>query len=709
MERIQAFLPAPVRTPPTGTGGKPVTPKDAVPSLTFTAEVGVAIGRVEKMYQEIREDFLEARTLDRTKLLESRTFAFPSAWNTARTHLTDALAYPGVRVIIVVAPRGYGSTAFVHHLLAHHAPYGMKLVELEPDGPRPRASRIRREPGRAYQLDLKDPQTDRPSVTFLNDVAGCVPMLEEVRSIWVLNIAADLWTEQRTWPVAPGIRVVELRSPPEPFAIAERRLTAVGMSWLVPYLRSDTARAHLSSLRNAVEAVRAAGAVAEQWLEFKRDHPEESGWIEEGLGRPGEMGDDPCHPKLRASVENALGDWRTELDLAFEHGGDLGGAPSLPDRCLLLSLALHRVAPAARISRDARVLEELIAQKDKTRAPTNLGQVFAGRGLRQRLRALHATVNAQDIASLGRPGYDQAVLTYVWDNYEDMRSVLLEWLIATAPAERAETDNSVSALTTLAARHRDPAVLTDIRDAAHGSGRSDVCAAVMTRVLKDPGMERAVWARLYDWADDQIVATKSVVVDVAEHVLSTDDPGGRDHGKAMTRLRRVASTSKDRSVLARVLAIFRRLGDREDGRNLLLSEVLRWREKKALRSGKIAMLALMAQLDGPWPWLLGAANEKARGEIDDGLRDLLSDPQFEPLAVPALCAWFEGAADDREVYAAVKDRVMPALGRHLSQKAAFDFFRRVNRRALPDGTRVGDDLWAALFPGRLGSPLAAGR
>ncbi|MGW3228452.1 hypothetical protein [Kitasatospora sp. NPDC001095] len=696
LERIQAFLPAPVRTGPAGTTRKPVTPERAAPSLTFMADVGIAVGQVDRMYQEIRQDFLEARTLDRTKLLESRTFALPSTWNTVRTQLVDALADPGVRVIIVVAPRGYGSTTFVHHLLASHAPDEMELVELEPDGPRPRVSRIRRDPGRAYQLDLKDPQTDRPSTTFLDDVAGSVPMLRQARSLWVLNIAADLWTEQRTWPVAPGVRVVELRSPPEPYAVAARHLTAAGMSWLVPYLRSDTARVHLSSLRNAVEAVRAAGAVAEQWLEFKRDHPEEAGWIEEGLGRPGEAGDDACHPELRTSVENALGDWRTELDGVFAHGGDSGGALSLPDRCLLLSLALHRVAPAARISRDARALEELIAKKDRTHAPTNLGQVFAGRGLRQRLTALHATVSSQDIVSLSRPGYGQAVLTYVWDNYEDMRSVLLEWLIATAPAERGEADKSVAALTTLAARHGAPTVLTEIRDTAHESGRSDMCAAVMARVLEDAGMERAAWARLYDWADDRRHGTQSVVVDVAERVLSAEDPGGRGHRKAMTRLRRVASTSRDQSLLGSVLAIFRRLGHREEGRNLLLSEVLRWREKKAARSGKIAMLALMGQFDGPWPWLLGTANEKARTEIDEGLRDLLADPQFEPRAVTAICAWFEAAATDTEAYAAVRDRVVPALGGHSSRDAGIDFFRQVDRLALPDGTQVGDDVWASL-------------
>ncbi|MFE6501523.1 hypothetical protein [Kitasatospora sp. NPDC057738] len=697
LERIQAFLPAPVRTAPAGATRKPVTPEHTAPSLTFMADVGVAIGQVDRMYQEIRQDFLEARGLDRTKLLESRTFALPSAWKAVRAQLADALADPEVRVIIMVAPRGYGSTTFVHHVLAHHTPFETKLVELEPDGPRPKVSRIRRERGRAYQLDLKDPHTDHPSTTFLDDLAASVPVLKQVSSTWVLNIAADLWTEQRTWPVAPGVRVVELRSPPEPFAVAERHLTAAGMPWLVPYLRSDTARVHLSSLRNAVEAVRAAGAVAEQWLEFKRDHSEEASWIEEGkLGRPDEAGDNACHPELRTSVENALGDWRTELDGVFAHGGDTGGALSLPDRCLLLSLALHRVAPAAKISRDARALEDLIAKKDRTHAPTNLGQVFAGRGLRQRLTALHATVSSQDIAALSRPGYAQAVLTYVWDNYEDMRSVLLEWLISTAPAERAEADKSISALTTLAARHQAPTVLTEIRDTAHESGRSDMCAAVMTRVLKDVGMERAAWARLYDWADDRRLATQSVVVDVAEHVLTAEDPGGRDHRKAMTRLRRVASTSKDQSLLAGVLAVFHRLGHREEGRNLLLSEVLRWREKKARRSGKIALLGLMAQFDGPRPWLLGTANEKARTEIDEGLRDLLADPQFEPQAVPAICAWFKTAATDTAAYAAVRNCVVPALGGQSSRDAGIDLFHQVGRLLLPDGTQVGDDLWASL-------------
>ncbi|MFE4599895.1 hypothetical protein ACFRKE_03480 [Kitasatospora indigofera] len=711
LERLLAFLPVPTRSTVTGSGQvlttesttapERVHPPRTAPTLNFDAPVGIAVGHVERLYQQIRHNLLEVRILDREELLRSRTFVQTAAWNEVWDQGASALADPEIRVIIMVAPRGFGSTTLVHHLLARRTPDTTKLVELEPDWPRPTASKLGREPRHAYQLDLKDPQTDRPSAAFLADVAKTVPELKAARSLWVLNVTAELWAEHRTWPTAPGVQVIELRSPPDPQAVVENHLTATDRPWLANYVQSDKARTHLSAVLTTVEAVRAANSVVGQWDEFTRTHPNKARWVQIGpivqTGRPAGVALDPT---LLESIENALGDWRSELDRVFAHTADIGGALSLPDRCLLLSLAVHRYAPAASISRDARALEDVIAKEDRTHAATNLGQVFAGPGLRQRLLALHAAVSPQDNVEFRRPGYDRAVLTYVWDNYEDMRLVLLEWLVRITPTGRAETGGGVArtadVLAELASRHQEPGILTQMRDAAYRLNRPDVCTAVLTRVLANEHMERAAWARLYDWADDR-PETQSVVVAVAEQVLARTDDSGTAHRKAMTRLRRVALTSKDRSVLSRVLAVFHDLGARANGRDLLLLEVLRWRERKAPRPGKIALLALMAQYDGGLPWLFGDANGAARTAVDEGLRDLLADPQFEPKAVAVIGEWLETAAADAEAYAALRDRVVPALRGQPSRDAGMALLHRLDRLVLPDGTQLGDDLWASLL------------
>ncbi|MFF2954648.1 hypothetical protein ACFVVU_25280 [Kitasatospora sp. NPDC057965] len=704
LERLLAFLPAPKRGEPRNPEPPMIGHQEVVSAATASTvpgsgptlnvgNAGIAALHIGTLVQKVRGDLLPARELIREEILGSPTFTDPAAWNDARNQGWAALADPDIRVVIIVSPRGFGSTTFAHRLLATRTPQSMTLVQLEPEWQDPKVEKLRLDSSHAYQLDLKDPEKGSPSRDFLSDLAKKVEKLKAAGSIWVLTVATELWASHWAWS-APGVQVIALRSPPEPQAVVEKALAAAGHPWLIEYVRTPTAHTQLSAVRDAVQAVQAASSVIDQWREYQYERPLQARVVAAGAGRPPGGGLDA---ELRQRIENALGDWRAELDETFA-GGGAGKTLSLEDRCLLLSLAVHRRAPAAVISKDARLLEKLIAEADRTTTPTNLGQAFAGRGLRQRLTGLRAEVNSQDVVDFHRPGFDRAVLGYVWDNYEDMRPVLLRWLVKITPPSNRPSDLGVASLTALAVRHQSPAVLTDIRETAVRLGRTDVCVAVMCRALLTEQMEWAVWARLYDWADHR-ADTQFLVVAVADRVLADPKSTPTARGKALTRLRRVASNAQNASVLREVLTTYRQLAANEAGRDQLLDEVLWKPEGKPSPPGKIALLALATSqeaADPPLPWLLRIDDGQRRAAVDDGLRELLSDAAFEAEAVEAIARWLQAAAGDIPAYRVVLDRAVPLLRGRPSRTAGVHLMRSIEGLVLPDGSSVGDDVWDAL-------------
>jgi hypothetical protein len=161
-------------------------------------------GTIQSLTLEIRKrDILEGSPLSRHQIVQDRMVRkgqWAEAWQ-------QALDPDGVRlrqrVLIIVAPRSFGSTTLALHLLARHTDDRTDIVKLDADWSAPKVGRLPVEEHHAYQLDLKDPDTDRVSSDFLRGLEQHAELLESRGSYLVLTVAKDR-THVKSLTVAPG-------------------------------------------------------------------------------------------------------------------------------------------------------------------------------------------------------------------------------------------------------------------------------------------------------------------------------------------------------------------------------------------------------------------------------------------------------------------------------------------------------------------------
>lgn len=252
-------------------------PADGMPEVLLTngtsthlhGKVDVVAGSIHKFVRQTRKlDLLEGVRIDRGEVL-SRPFVCEGQWAEAwQQALAPQAPRPRERVVIVVAPRSFGATTFALRLLAEHTDSTTTLFKLDGDWNAPSQGRLPLEEEHAYQLDLKDPERDRPSADFLNALSTFASHLEDARSYLVLTVAQELWDDRLT--TRRGVQVVYVSEPPDALRVVETRLTAAGHAPLVAELRSfPKAAASLRGL-HAMAAVRAANTIVMTWQEHRR-------------------------------------------------------------------------------------------------------------------------------------------------------------------------------------------------------------------------------------------------------------------------------------------------------------------------------------------------------------------------------------------------------------------------------------------------------
>ncbi|GAA2096086.1 hypothetical protein GCM10009759_24960 [Kitasatospora saccharophila] len=628
------------------------------------------------VHQEVRRrEVLDATDLPRDALLLA-PYVDVDEWSEALATGTAFLAPGGTSgVMLVVARRGCGSSTFVRRLCAENTSGTMAILDLEPDWDSPSVSRLPLEPQRIYILELKDPATDLPSSGFLDRLAVFGEQLVGHDSRLIVTFTEQLWESVDGWQRLQ-VPTVRLCAAPDPQQLVEEHLRARKRPAAIVYVRTAVARALLRGM-NAVEATRAVETVIRQWgsaptgLEQQAAVP----WLPALAGLRRSSVPHPEHEfdqDLASRIESALGDWRIELDRLFSEAGPGPGGSSLSLRlrCLLVSLVVHRSAPAHTIDQDALALETALvrASPGGSYGEPTVATLFAGQGLRSRLTALSAQVDPYDQVVFDRPGYTEAVLVYVWDNFPQIRSTLLDWLVRLPVRDRTGADPAARALAELILRHKDIDRLDESRRIAVAAGRITLLTEVTGRILADEHMRRGVWQLMTSWAKSQ-TGPGQAVIDICRPVLLAPESRSGDRRLAMTRLRHLAQHAEN-GLRERLLALLDDLAAEERTLPLLVSEVDTWLTRD--RPGHLGTLSLLALLTvrqegGSEPWLLSTPAPLPEHLLTRGLAELLGNFRDHPEAVPRTAGWLQPVPEGNAL-----DRVLGCLAAGLSASAEAD-------------------------------------
>ncbi|MFJ4518973.1 hypothetical protein [Streptomyces sp. NPDC088816] len=678
-------------------------PMVAVPEVLLTSgastqvygKVDVVAGSIDTFISQTRKlDLLEGVPVDRREVL-GQPFVCEGQWAEAwQQALAPERPRPRQRVVIVVAPRSFGATTFALRLLAEHTDHRTALVKLDPEWNTPSQSRLPLEKEHAYQLDLKDPKTDRPSVDFLNALSVFASHLAAAGSYLVLTVARELWDDRLT--TRKGVQVVYLSEPPDAELVVETHLNAAGHAPLAAAIRSfPEVKSSLRGL-HALAAVRAASTIALTSQEHERLQEARKSTTHHQSAATG------ADLSLQDRVAAALSDWREYLDRLF---GEVAtthdaakGSLTLEDRCLLLALAVRQSAPLPTVASTARALQRALSPKDFGNRPdlSPAQSAFAGRGLRRRIQDVGAYVGPHDTVLFDRPAYGRAILEYVWDNYEAMRDCLLAWLVKSTAGE-SPSDPSVTALSNLVLRHGMTAHLNTLGSIARESHPA-VLGSVLHVAVHDEHVGRPAWDVLYRWAEQERYAP--AVISATRRVLHDDDANPSTAKRAMVRLRRVAHTTSDLGIRQDVLNTFAELARRPSGAARLTAEVRDWQNSQGSpKSGSLAFLALMTIQEDGMPWLMSDAAPDI--DVKRALQDLLGSPDTTAEIIPYLAGWIRTCAPDPTCYGRLRDQLLPVLRSHDVFRASMELWKALADVTTFQGVNAGEDFYKHLVDPRM--------
>ncbi|RKE22723.1 hypothetical protein [Streptomyces sp. TLI_171] len=656
----------------------------ARPVAHFHGQVDVVAGHVQQLILETRKrDVLEGEELDREDLLEQPCVrdVWKDVWQEALDPGTGGLRAP---VLVVVAPRAIGATTFALRLLAEHTPPSTTMVKLQADWNSPSRTRLPLEPRHAFQLDLKDPDNDRVSADFLSSLGKHADNLADCGSHLVLTVPQELW-DAPSLISRPGVQVLRLTDSPAADSVVDAHLEAGGHHELAREIRaSQQALDQLSGL-NAVAAVRAVHRIVAVWEEYRlyRQTPV--------LLRNGaEQG---AAKTFEDRVLEALSDWRGELDELFGDRTVVAGRTdrslALEDRYLLLALAVRQSAPVSLVSTGARQLQAVVESANSGPTTGTAAQAsFAARGLRRRIQDVGATVDGRDVVLFDRPAYGRAVLEYVWDNYEAMRTPLLGWLAKLDPRPDP-TDPVVRTLASLALRHGTREHLNKLAELTE----PELLGAVLRSAVNDEHVGRLVWATLYSWADTG--GREPTVVSTCRLVLADPQVSSAAAKMAVVRLRRVAQRTSDPAVRQSVLTAFEELARQPAGRARLVAEVQTWQQaRSSSRNGSLAFLALMS-MDGPGlPWLLSVDGPEI--DVQRALTELLGSPETAIETIPRITGWIRSCASDSDSYVKLRDQLLVPLRGHRMFQAGMDLMQALTGSVTAQGVNIAEDFYQHL-------------
>jgi len=326
-------------------------------------------------------------------------------------------------------------------------------------------------------------------------------------------------------------------------------------------------------------------------------------------------------------------------------GGRVAGlADDGQKRALLLVTAMLHGAHADTIHEGSQQLLK-IAQH-----PGDGNSVLQVVPLSQRLKDIHAGIDAAGRVRFEDPGYDRAVRAFFWKNNPELHELLSQWVarIANSAAFRIDGD-----LETLARRFGEQcradryrsswAPLVEQWTADGSAARLMSAAAVILREgLRDKRHGRAFRRQIYQWATGSPTERlAAVIVEVCRDEMAVNHPD-----EALVRLHHVAR--RERGTLAQAALVDLARSDRRFFRQLLSRLAEQSLERRWL-AADIDLFLLVTE-----PELLTRPGERKHALIQEAAvrRWLVAGWQFAfaQLAPPAWCPaarqWLGHAAGD---------------------------------------------------------------
>ncbi|MCP9956071.1 MULTISPECIES: hypothetical protein [Streptomyces] len=510
--------------------------------------------------------------------------------------------------LVLCGEAGTGRRTAALHVLLKAGVHKERIRWLVLDWDQPRTEQIPHTAGHGFILDLTGYSgLDDDFYTGLGDYQKAAQADE---AFLVILTDEGSWNP-RTLANVPTTHLV--RPPAQQVALAHLRHRAGDR---VDWLTSPSLDTLLTEASQVSDAARLAGLIAEA-SEDDRD-----------------------------SIKQQFTDWRKHLEDWFtSHSSE----DDLRERALLMAAALLENTPADIVLEAA---DKLFEEVGGVLPP---GGALAGRDLRARLHAIHASVVGEECISLDeeRHGLAEAVLKYVWQQRPQLRGVLLEW----ASQLSAPNGIAVRHLGRIADRLVQLSLLpggSTVQTVMSGwietgrTGHRQLAIGVLETMALHPDTGPGVRRWLYDWAKQKTVS-RELVSAVAE--ICAGRLGQKYPRIALTRLRVLAS--RDDGLASEAVAdAVRALANVPEQRILVLSEIIQWAESPESTTRKAGASTFLALTDITDTALLPSAQEPAgdpTAELIDqlfirGWRAALEEPSTAAEAHARLAEWLDSPA-----------------------------------------------------------------
>lgn len=623
--------------------------EDLAALLSGIAEVPIENAKA-RTYWDARVQLAET-SLGRASDRLDESFVLPpdwhSAWESGKAAVNDG------DVLVVAAQPGVGATTFVEQLLAHQTPNHI-LAHFDPgDWDKPVVPALRPKPKHTYILDLRDPEHDVPTDSFLTELGRIANWYKDLQSRLVITIRERLWRKVAGQADA-RIRTVHLERAPDAQELVESYISRKAPDlapMVLPAIAREEVAKHLSGM-NAVQAASAAETI-----------------LRVSSGRTGE------HRTLDALAKRILEEIDShteELDQLFgenvqallSHRSDSSSQMIRPlateDRCLLLALACRERVNLSTLENDSRrLMDKLHESRHPAGAPSPY-DALSGPGLRGRLRRIGASISQGDNVRLDRPSFANATVRYAWENYTAIRSPLSDWLIELAAEENSYEQRAAELLGDLVMQSEElDFVRSQLASIAIGKGQTTVLAKVLVAMISDSHFRRRCERLLYDWAGSTKPELQMVVVLVSRKILGTER-----YDIALRRLRRVADSGRAaEETLSAVGETFSYAMEQPEVRPRFLDSLRGWLSAGLALDSTSARLAFGAAVQSKnkdVPWILSA--EAAAFDATTMVGGLFADSSGRE----AIVSLVRRAGADDEVYR----RVIELLARSAAASGA---------------------------------------